>query len=84
MHSANLIRKLKESLYLNEGAIKKEIGSRAAESERIKKELEARSEELENKFKKEKELLEQYLKTAKEETEKLKKEITIKNMLSNI
>jgi len=77
-------RKLKESLYLNEGAIKKEIGSRAAESERIKKELEARSEELENKFKKEKELLEQYLKTAKEETEKLKKEITIKNMLSNI
>ena len=52
--------------------------------EKLRKKINLQMEEYKRKFIKEKELLEQYLKTAKEETEKLKKEMTIKNMLSNL
>jgi len=77
-------KKLKENLYLNEGAVKKEIGLQNAETVKLRKKINLQMEEYKRKFIKEKELLEQYLKTAKEETEKLKKEMTIKNMLSNL
>ncbi|OGF49197.1 MAG: hypothetical protein A2231_09790 [Candidatus Firestonebacteria bacterium RIFOXYA2_FULL_40_8] len=78
------LKKIKESKYLNEDAVKKELNEKNIETGNVKKEYQLRLDDSEKKFKKEKELLEQYLKTAKEETEKLRKEIAIKNMLSNL
>src|SRR3989339_832148 len=78
------LKAVKENKYLNENMVKKEINAKDLETEKVRKEYQSRMEDLEKKFKKEKELLEQYLKTAKDESDKLRKEMAIKNMLSGL
>ena len=78
------LSRTKEMLYQNEDKIKKLIDPKNEEIDSLKRDYSNRLESLKNKLEKENELVRQYLKTVQHENEKLKREISVRDMLSKI